>query len=163
MRDDDLTAGRHVQADPLGLVDGASVYNQLRSNPMRYLGPRGGWRRLGGAAVGRFSNASFQFARGMIAYGGDLQTTHRSIVLRHVVLSAAFGADGLSPVAAAKTGFSISGVKGATSSAAGVWTIKLYPKCLVWLTSTRVGDECTCKKPDDLEVWQKGFVGFVNT
>lgn len=36
MRDYDPTTGRYIEADPLGLVDGPSVYNYASSNPMRY-------------------------------------------------------------------------------------------------------------------------------
>jgi len=36
MRDYDPTTGRYMQADPLGLVDGASVYGYARQNPGRY-------------------------------------------------------------------------------------------------------------------------------
>jgi len=36
MRDYDPTLGRYIQADPLGLVEGASVYNYARQNPARY-------------------------------------------------------------------------------------------------------------------------------
>jgi len=41
MRDYDPTTGRYMQADPLGLVDGASVYNYALQNPMRYTDPTG--------------------------------------------------------------------------------------------------------------------------
>ena len=41
MRDYDPTTGRYIQADPLGLVDGASVYGYVAQNPMRYVDPRG--------------------------------------------------------------------------------------------------------------------------
>ena len=41
MRDYDPTTGRYIQADPLGLVDGASVYGYARQNPGRYIDPRG--------------------------------------------------------------------------------------------------------------------------
>ena len=41
MRDYDPTTGRYMQADPLGLVDGASVYNYAQQNPMRYTDARG--------------------------------------------------------------------------------------------------------------------------
>ena len=41
MRDYDPTTGRYIQADPLGLVDGASVYGYVRANPGRYIDPRG--------------------------------------------------------------------------------------------------------------------------
>ncbi len=37
MRDYDPNTGRYMQADPLGLVDGASVYGYARQNPGRYV------------------------------------------------------------------------------------------------------------------------------
>jgi len=47
MRDYDPTTGRYMQADPLGLVDGASVYGYARQNPGRYVDPRGEHSRSG--------------------------------------------------------------------------------------------------------------------
>jgi len=41
MREYDPTTGRYLQADPLGLVDGPSVYGYARQNPGRYVDPRG--------------------------------------------------------------------------------------------------------------------------
>jgi uncharacterized protein RhaS with RHS repeats len=41
MRDYDPTTGRYIQADPLGLVDGASVYGYALQNPGRYTDPTG--------------------------------------------------------------------------------------------------------------------------
>jgi RHS repeat-associated protein len=41
MRDYDPTTGRYLQADPLGLVDGASVYGYVRGNPGRWMDPTG--------------------------------------------------------------------------------------------------------------------------
>jgi RHS repeat-associated protein len=41
MRDYDPTTGRYLQADPLGLVDGASVYGYVKQNPGRWVDPRG--------------------------------------------------------------------------------------------------------------------------
>jgi RHS repeat-associated protein len=41
MRDYDPTTGRYIQADPLGLVDGASVYGYALQNPGRWIDPRG--------------------------------------------------------------------------------------------------------------------------
>jgi hypothetical protein len=41
MRDYDPTTGRYMQADPLGLVNGASVYGYARQSPGRYVDPRG--------------------------------------------------------------------------------------------------------------------------
>lgn len=41
MRDYDPTTGRYIQPDPLGLVDGASVYGYALQNPGRYVDPDG--------------------------------------------------------------------------------------------------------------------------
>ena len=41
MRDYDPTTGRFILADPLGLVDGASVYGYAGQNPGRWIDPRG--------------------------------------------------------------------------------------------------------------------------
>ena len=41
MRDYDPTTGRYLQADPLGLVDGAIVYGYVRQSPMRLVDPKG--------------------------------------------------------------------------------------------------------------------------
>lgn len=41
MRDYDPEMGRYMQADPLGLVDGAAVYNYARQSPMMFVDPRG--------------------------------------------------------------------------------------------------------------------------
>ncbi|TQV65791.1 RHS repeat-associated core domain-containing protein [Aliiroseovarius halocynthiae] len=54
MRDYDPTTGRYIQADPLGLVDGASVYNYALQNPGRYVDPRGEeTATMGGSASSR--------------------------------------------------------------------------------------------------------------
>ena len=41
MRDYDATTGRYLEPDPLGLVDGASVYGYARQDPGRWTDPRG--------------------------------------------------------------------------------------------------------------------------
>ncbi|WP_170157861.1 RHS repeat domain-containing protein [Litoreibacter meonggei] len=41
MRDYDPTLGRYIQSDPLGLVDGSSVYGYAMQNPGRYADPSG--------------------------------------------------------------------------------------------------------------------------
>ena len=41
MRDYGPTLGRYIQADPLGLVDGASIYGYALQNPGRYYDPTG--------------------------------------------------------------------------------------------------------------------------
>ncbi|WP_425431828.1 RHS repeat-associated core domain-containing protein [Jannaschia pohangensis] len=41
MRDYDPTTGRYMQADPLGLVDGASVYGYALQSPFKWVDPTG--------------------------------------------------------------------------------------------------------------------------
>ena len=41
MRDYDPTTGRYIEADPLGLIDGASVYGYTRQSPLRWIDPQG--------------------------------------------------------------------------------------------------------------------------
>jgi RHS repeat-associated protein len=50
MRDYDPTTGRYLQADPLGLVDGASVYGYVGGNPGRWMDPRG--ENIAGVVIG---------------------------------------------------------------------------------------------------------------
>jgi hypothetical protein len=52
MRDYDPTTGRYLQADPLGLVDGPSVYGYARQSPVRWTDPRGENTILIGAGAG---------------------------------------------------------------------------------------------------------------
>ena len=51
MRDYDPTTGRYIEADPLGLVDGARVYGYARQNPGRWVDPRGEQSDPGHAAA----------------------------------------------------------------------------------------------------------------
>jgi hypothetical protein len=60
MRDYDPTTGRYLQADPLGLVDGASVCGYARQSPMAYKDPRGQ-----AVAVGLQSNPGLEPDRSM--------------------------------------------------------------------------------------------------
>ena len=76
MRDYDPTTGRYIQADPLGLVDGASVYGYARQNPGRYVDPRGEVGVPGaiagaaiGGTVGYYKTGCWQGAFGGAAIG----------------------------------------------------------------------------------------------
>ncbi len=63
MRDYDPTTGRYLQADPLGLIDGASVYGYARQSPLRYTDPTGEcpWcYALGGAGLAGGANLWYQ-------------------------------------------------------------------------------------------------------
>ncbi|MFQ1701118.1 RHS repeat-associated core domain-containing protein [Loktanella agnita] len=72
MRDYDPTLGRYLQADPLGLVDGASVYGYALQNPGRYVDPKGEaiWLpAIAGAALFGGANLSYQ----LYMNGGDFR------------------------------------------------------------------------------------------
>jgi RHS repeat-associated protein len=74
MRDYDPTTGRYLQADPLGLVDGASVYGYALGSPMVYTDPTGEIvPLLAGAARAAAMNALLGVAAGYLAdrYWGD--------------------------------------------------------------------------------------------
>jgi RHS repeat-associated protein len=69
MRDYDPTTGRYMQADPLGLVDGASVFGYARQNPGRYVDPTGEFIPIPiaigiavGAGVGYYETGCWQGA-----------------------------------------------------------------------------------------------------
>ena len=46
MRDYDPSTGRYLEADPLGLVDGASVYGYVKQNPGRWVDPKGAYTEV---------------------------------------------------------------------------------------------------------------------
>ncbi|MGB7271449.1 MAG: RHS repeat-associated core domain-containing protein, partial [Albidovulum sp.] len=58
MRDYDPTTGRYLQADPLGLVDGASVYGYARGNPVTHYDFLGLYDMGGTTAAGGVTNTS---------------------------------------------------------------------------------------------------------
>ena len=64
MRDYDPALGRYLQADPLGLVDGASVYGYALQNPGRYVDPRG----LFGTDPTALARNMFSFGTGAGSY-----------------------------------------------------------------------------------------------
>ena len=77
MRDYDPTLGRYLQADPLGLVDGASVHGYAHQNPMRYIDPRGEFAQaalcLGPQAVAcAFGGAAIGLGLYLYYYGDDV-------------------------------------------------------------------------------------------
>ena len=149
MRDYDPTTGRYMQADPLGLVDGASVYAYARQSPGRYVDPRGEFGILG-AIIGGGSNLLFQLVKNYLIYGDPL-TALRCVDIKSVAFSAAFGAIGVSPVTAFQTG--------GLGSAVGVQGIISYAKLEGGFSPVRVGDECECKIPEGRNAWALEILG----
>ena len=70
MRDYDPTTGRYLEADPLGLVDGASVYGYVKQSPMRFTDPSG--QSIGEVIVGGIG-VGIDWGAGVVA-GGILGT-----------------------------------------------------------------------------------------
>ena len=71
MRDYDPTAGRYLEADPLGLVDGASIYGYVKGNPGRWVDPRGEFAAAaGGGAVAEFLCATDPVCAGVVVIVG---------------------------------------------------------------------------------------------
>ena len=101
MRDYDPTLGRYIQADPLGLVDGASVYGYALQSPNKYIDPRGEYVFLipiaigaaVGAVVGYIETGCWQGAVGGGIIGGLAGVTGAALGPSSVVAGgAAIGA-----------------------------------------------------------------------
>jgi len=134
MRDYDPTTGRYMQADPLGLVDGASVYGYARQNPMRYTDPRGEFGILG-AAIGAVSNLGIQIAVNYARYGwGD--KLWKCVDIKNVVASGALGFVGVAPLGAV--------ISGKYKVAAGMAAVSAFTKTYLTPMPIRIGDECEC-------------------
>jgi uncharacterized protein RhaS with RHS repeats len=137
MRDYDPTTGRYIQADPLGLVDGASVYGYSLQNPGRYVDPRGEF--VAGAVVGGGLNFIVQFGVNWYKFADPYQAL-RCVDFIGVAASAAIGGFGFTPFKAYKSG-------GAKSSAAvGVIGALAKAEAGVGQTKLTIDDECECRK-----------------
>jgi RHS repeat-associated protein len=68
MRDYDPTTGRYLQADPLGLIDGASVYGYVKQSPMRFTDPTGQFIPAVIACLANVACASTVIATGYLIY-----------------------------------------------------------------------------------------------
>jgi uncharacterized protein RhaS with RHS repeats len=92
MRDYDPTTGRYLEADPLGLVDGASVYGYVRQSPLMFADPRGECAGPLAIACAAAAGAVVNVAIGAIldAYLGDGCYTWEEIG-RDAALGALFG------------------------------------------------------------------------
>jgi RHS repeat-associated protein len=66
IRDYDPTTGRYLQADPLGLVDGASVYGYARQSPLMLTDPTGQCPFCVAAAVGAIYGAAWSVGIGWL-------------------------------------------------------------------------------------------------
>ncbi len=100
MRDYDPTTGRYLEADPLGLVDGASVYGYALQSPLRHSDSRGEFVTVAvgaaiGAAVGYYDTGCWQGALAGAAIGalaGAVTPALATAIADPVVAGAATGA-----------------------------------------------------------------------
>ncbi len=147
MRDYDPTTGRYIQADPLGLVDGASVYGYAGQNPNRYIDQRGEF--IGRAIVGAAANLIIQSGISILKYG---EIRGRCIDFRDVISSAFFAGLGVKAGAAIKS-------RRLKSIGAAVGIPFLFRRVLNPIP-LRIGDECECKPTKNLKGWAKIAVNF---
>ncbi|WP_208353070.1 RHS repeat domain-containing protein [Pseudaestuariivita rosea] len=88
MRDYDPTTGRYIQADPLGLVAGVSLYGYANQSPFTYIDPNGEHPLLVAALAGAAIGALVDFGMQFYQYGGRLECINWG----QVGMSAALGA-----------------------------------------------------------------------
>ena len=156
MRDYDPTTGRYIQADPLGLVDGASVYGYVRQSPNRYTDPRGE-NALLGAFGGAAGTAGLQVAARMFFGGQNFKTALKCINLSTVTIGAGLGLSGGSPAAAILGGLV---AKNGVKVMKGVGTGLLGGYVGLGLPVIRAGGtECECKF-EDAPKWIKAISDF---
>ena len=148
MRDYDPTTGRYTQADPLGLVDGASVYGYALQNPGRYVDPRGEFGIIGGA-IGGISSWGFQFAVNYYYYR-DMRTSLRCIDYWKVFNGVVWGATGVNPRKLAQAGQ-------LGNAAAALAITQTYGQNG---QEIRAGSSCECEIPPDRR--PSRFLDFVS-
>jgi hypothetical protein len=92
MRDYDPTTGRYVEADPLGLVDGASVYGYARQSPAKFTDPTGECPMCGAIVAGAAIGAGVDILAQLYANDGNFYCIDWWEVGREAAIGAAFGA-----------------------------------------------------------------------
>jgi RHS repeat-associated protein len=140
MRDYDPTTGRYLQADPLGLVDGASVYGYVGGNPGRYIDPTGEFA-AGGAAIGAGVSLGLQMFVNMWYGNMNFWQAVNCINLVPVFNGAILGGFGASPIALYRSGRGAATAAGAAGF--GAHFNRVSPD---WYLG---GNECgECKLPE---------------
>ena len=152
MRDYDPTTGRYMQADPLGLVDGASVYGYARQSPGRYVDPRGEF--VFGAIFGAAGSFGLQFLINVYVGGMSLSDAAKCVDMVAVMNGAIIGGFGYGPLGLA--------IKGQFGDAVG-WLGAGYAANHT-MPNIRVGEimgeECNCKITD-APAWATTALDFV--
>jgi RHS repeat-associated protein len=86
----DPTTGRYLQPDPLGFVNGPSLFTYAMSSPTQFIDPEGLWG-IRGALGSAFLNLVLQSADLYIRSGGDINTTLYCFDVRSLGIAAAAG------------------------------------------------------------------------
>ncbi len=138
MREYDPTLGRYLQADPLGLVDGASVYGYALQNPGKYVDPRGEFGTIG-AALGATVSAVLQWSVNRVVGGMNAVDAAKCIDLVAVTNAAALGLAGFTPISLVRSGFSKVGAVGVAGASSQV--NRAFPDLNI---GELLGEECDC-------------------
>lgn len=98
MRDYDPTTGRYIQADPLGLIDGASVYGYALGNPIRWTDPTGEFvpfvALVGGLILGRAIEVATEYVEEQYCMCGSDEEIFSDLPLSWTIYGATVGATG---------------------------------------------------------------------
>ncbi|MGE0056065.1 MAG: RHS repeat-associated core domain-containing protein [Hyphomicrobium sp.] len=146
----DPTIGRYTQPDPLGFVDGPSVYAYALGNSVVVVDRDGRFVQF---IIGGFINAGGQFAFNYFTNGGDLRAAFRCIAWDDVILSGFFRGIGGPKLSDLVTG----GGGGRTKTALGLTISALTKKWLTPIPLTIGNYECECKHK---EGFAKTITGF---
>ena len=87
-----------MQADPLGLVDGSSVYGYALQSPYRYTDPRGEKGGYIGAITGAAGNIVFQVVTQIFLNDKGVWDAVKCINWYKNLVASAFGSAGISPL-----------------------------------------------------------------
>jgi RHS repeat-associated protein len=155
MRDYDPTTGRYLQADPLGLVDGASVYGYAGQSPMMNVDPRGELFGPLGALAGGLGNLGLQLGINMLYGNMSFLQAMRCVNWSSVANGAAFGALGGLPIGMVAKG-ALAGSARQVGQGIGVGLLSTY--VALSLPKVSYDDECECDF-DDAPAW----VDYVKT
>jgi RHS repeat-associated protein len=144
----DPTLGRYTQPDPLGFVDGPSVYAYAGGLPQTRVDPTGEFG-VGGAIGGAAVNFSGQVAAQLYSNGGDLGQALRCVNFNNVVISGAAGFVGVTATEVLRKGKPLFDY--ARTTAASYYGKKSYD-ILVGGPSRIEKDSCKCKLSPLLQV-----------
>lgn len=143
----DPSIGRYTQPDPLGFVDGPSVFAYAGNSPLMQIDKDGRLIWLlpaiaRGVIIGASANFAVQFGMNLGANGLDWRLALKCIDIADVAISGALGGVGLGVVGNA--------IKGDLRRAAAGAALGAYLKAFYPPIPITVGKECECKNTTGL-------------